>query len=192
MNYPQIPLEEYCLIIPDHPIPGRPDEDEQGMYRVHPNSIKYSDIDFSVCKKISTMMIPHIERYTPQFGDVLIASIGSNAGKVIYFVKDQEPSYLISNFITLRCTSVLRAKWLYHYLRTEIAHKDMENMYRRGAVMPLLSHRDLRNLMIPAPNDKTMQELVDSLDALLTEQSECIKRVGEIETAYRAKLSEIL
>lgn len=190
MNYPQIPLEEYCLIIPDHPIPGRPDEDEQGMYRVHPNNIKYSDIDFSVCKKISTMMIPHIERYTPQFGDVLIARIGPNAGKVVYFVKDQEPSYLISNFITLRCTSVLRAKWLYHYLRTEIAHKDMERMLGEG-VMPHLSHRDLRNLMIPVPDEKTMQELVDSWDALLTEQSECVKRINELETIYRTKLSEI-
>lgn len=137
------------------------------------------------------MMIPHIERYIPQYGDVLIAQNGPLAGKTVYYVKDEEPSYLIRQFITLRCTSILRAKWLYHYLRTENAHKKIGSMQGEG-VMPHLSHRDLRNLMIPVPDEKTMQELVDSLDAILTEQSECIKRVGELETAYRGKLSEIV
>lgn len=190
MTYSRIPLEEYCLIIPDHHIPGHPGDDEQGMYRVVPGSIKYSDIDFSMCRKISTMMVPHTERYIPQYGDVLISRVGPSAGKVVYFVKDNAPSYLISFFIRLRCTSDLRAKWLYHYLRTESAYNDLKGLLR-GAATPVLSHRDLRNLMIPVPDEKTMQELVDSLDTLLKEQSECIKRISELETAYKTKLSEI-
>lgn len=190
MTYPQIRLEEYCTIIPDYHIPVNPGDDEQGMYKVIPGSIKYSDIDFSVCRRVSTMMIPHIERYMPQYGDVLIARMGPLTAKVVYFVKDEEPSYLISGFIRLRCSSILQAKWIYHYLRTENAQKDIESLLGDG-VMPHLSHRDLGNLMIPIPDEKTMQELVDSLDAILTEQSECIKRVGELETIYRTKLSEI-
>lgn len=190
MTYPQIRLEEYCTIIPDYHIPVNPGDDEQGMYKVIPGSIKYSDIDFSVCRRVSTMMIPHIERYMPQYGDVLIARMGPLTAKVVYFVKDEEPSYLISGFIRLRCSSILQAKWIYHYLRTENAQKDIESLLGDG-VMPHLSHRDLGNLMIPVPDEKTMQELVDSWDALLTEQSECVKRINELETIYRTKLSEI-
>lgn len=191
MTYPQITLEEYCSIIPDHHIPGHPNDDDKGMYRVIPNSIKYSNIDFNVCRKISTMMIPHIERFIPHYGDVLIAHMGPLAAKVVYFVKDEDPSYLISGFVKLRCSSILRAKWLYHYLKTEFAQKEIKSLLGDG-VIPHMSHRDLRNLMIPLPDEKTMQDLVDSLDTLLAEQSECIKRVSELEIIYKTKLSEIL
>ena len=162
MSWEYVKAEEFCDSVRD----GTHDTPKpmlSGYKLVTSKHIKNGQIDPSEAYCISEEDYHAINiRSRVEKWDVLMSMIGTVGEAAV--VKD-DPDYAIKNVALFKCGgSELKGKWLYYYLLSPEAKGEMTgNM--KGSSQQFLSLKQLRTLLIPICDSRTMEKVVNILSA---------------------------
>lgn len=142
-----------------------PKPSESGYRLVTSKNITGGHLDLSDTYYISEDDYNEIQKrsYVSQW-DVLFSMIGS-VGEV-YIEKDSTINYAVKNVGVFSCRDEIRAKWLYYYLKSNLAKQIISNQLS-GAVQKFLGLGALRSFPIQKFDERKRKgvELLSTLDA---------------------------
>ncbi len=141
---------EFCSSVRDGTHNSPKEVSEGGKNLVTSRHIKGGMLDFTKSYKISTQDFNEINlRSKVNQWDVLFSMIGT-IGEVL-LVKDEEPDYAIKNVGLFKCKSKLDGKWLYYFLNSPLAKREILSL-SRGTTQQYIPLGSLRKLSIRYPN----------------------------------------
>jgi type I restriction enzyme S subunit len=117
------------------------------------------EIDYDDCTRISTSDFVKLKNQncSPKYGDVLLSKDGT-IGKVILF-KDEKEIVVLSSIAILRTSFLLKAEYLYTFLKSEYFDKQLL-VKVSGSALRRIVLRDINTLLIAFPKDTNEQVLI--------------------------------
>ena len=155
---------EFCSNITD----GTHDSPKQksvGHYLITSKHLQNNSIDFSSAYKISEEDYKKIiKRSAVAQYDILFSMIGT-IGNIVR-IKESNIDYAVKNIAIFKMGgNKLRSKWLYYWLKSNIA-KEYISSRLAGSTQSYLTLDSLRNFPILAPSEKEMHKIVSILSSL--------------------------
>ena len=155
---------EFCSNITD----GTHDSPKQksvGHYLITSKHLQNNSIDFSSAYKISEEDYKKIiKRSAVAQYDILFSMIGT-IGNIVR-IKESNIDYAVKNIAIFKMGgNKLRSKWLYYWLKSNIA-KEYVSSRLAGSTQSYLTLDSLRNFPILAPSEKEMHKIVSILSSL--------------------------
>ena len=135
-----------------------------GKMLITSKNIKNNSLDLLNASYISEDDFKKInERSLVEKNDILYSMIGTIG--LVYRV-DNDPDYAIKNMGLFKIKDVLKSKWLYYYLQSTKAQKEIMSKLN-GSTQKFISLSNLRNLEILYPESNVeMQKAVSILDTI--------------------------
>lgn len=156
-------MTEFCLRVADgtHDSP-KPQKD--GCFLITSRHIVGGKLDLDKAYRITPQEFEQInQRSRVDRWDVLLTMIGT-VGEV--YLVSEEPSFAIKNIGLFKLGgNEQKARWLYNFFRSKAGQAQIKER-TAGTTQEYISLGDLRDLVIPIPNDNELEAINNLLKAL--------------------------
>ncbi len=155
---------DFCLNITDG-THDSPKPKSTGHYLITSKHLQNNSIDFSSAYKISEEDYQKIiKRSAIVQHDILFSMIGTIGNTTR--IKEIKVDYAVKNMAIFKMGgNELRSKWLYYWLKSDIA-KEYISSRLAGSTQSYLTLDSLRNFPISAPSEEDMYRIVSILSSL--------------------------
>lgn len=133
-----------------------------------------------------------LDRYRLLLGDIIVVrSSGSSdlVGDLAYFDLPEKGVYLFSNYTQrLRTNDRIRPKFLYYYLSSPTARKNLTKLFDTTTGLKNISFTTYRGQMIPLPPKAEQDEIVSvlsTLDSVIVKTEEMIAKTKQLKNGHR-------
>lgn len=146
----------------------KPQYENEGVAFISVKDINDSKVSFKNCKYISKQAHQDlVKRCHPEEGDILITKSGT-IGRLAIVPKSPEFSLFVSVALIKHKRAFLGSKYLIYCLENHITHLDI-NQHIKGGLLKNYHLEDLRLAQIQLPPLSIQAQIVEKLEALLSE-----------------------
>lgn len=140
---------------------------DEPNFAVMVRSTNFEKDDFKVdLKYIDKHSYDFLKKSQLYSGEVLMGKIG-NAGRVYYMRDLGRPMSLAMNMFAMRYKNNLMSKFVYYYLLSPEAAKDIKQ-YIRGVGTPTIDKKSVRNIKFRYPNMRKQKRIVSAIESRLS------------------------
>lgn len=176
-NWKLIPANQFCTRVEDG-THYTPEKTETGKYLITSKHLMGERLDFQSAYFISEdNFTAYNKRSKVEKWDILIGMIGAYLGGV-YLETNDDVNYAIKNVGLFKVGDELKARWLYLYLRSELAKRHLD-VIRTGSSQPFISLGAIREFPILVPPDKKIMREIVELFQCIDDKIELNRRMNE-------------